>query len=145
MKKLLILTLLFTVSCIAKSGNEKITDGAVTKQLRKGMTKGQVIKLLGESNDISVNEKGEETWTYNFKKRFRDPSLPLTFVLPYGGLVPGPNRLEIHYLHVDFKKEKLSSYRKSRTGKLELPRFLQRSEKQGGSGKRKQRERRRGR
>ena len=146
MNKILILTLFFAVSCVAKSGNEKIIDDAIVKQIKKGVTKTQVVKLLGYSNDVSIDETGSETWTYQFQQSFRDPTIALTFVLPYGGLVPGPSKLEQHYLYIDFRGERVKSFRKSRNGKLELPKFLQRKEGanvKGGS--KKTRERRRGR
>lgn len=50
---------------VAKSEKNNLTVGSVQRNIRKGMTGGQVAEVLGSPNIVTTDENGGEVWVYD--------------------------------------------------------------------------------
>jgi len=72
---LLVLSCLLVSSCaqnatwhseqVAQQEKQNFTIGVVQKDIKKGMTGGQVAEVLGSPNIVSTDENGNEVWVYD--------------------------------------------------------------------------------
>ncbi len=50
---------------VAQSEKQTLTVGEVQRQIKKGMSGGQVAEALGSPNIVSTDENGNEVWIYD--------------------------------------------------------------------------------
>lgn len=73
MKRVLLLSLLLTSSCMSAgahrdsltSPDDRLTVGAVQREVRVGMSGAEVLSVLGAPNIVSTDERRREVWAYD--------------------------------------------------------------------------------
>ena len=50
---------------VAKNDKQTLTVGVVQRDIKKGMTGGQIAEILGSPNIVSTDENGNEVWVYD--------------------------------------------------------------------------------
>jgi len=50
---------------VTQQEKQTLTIGVVQKDIKKGMTGGQVAEILGSPNIVSTDENGNEVWVYD--------------------------------------------------------------------------------
>lgn len=52
-------------AAVESSEGERLTVGTVQREIRVGMSGGEVAQVLGSPNIVSTDEKGREVWIYD--------------------------------------------------------------------------------
>ncbi len=50
---------------VARAENQNLTIGEVQRNIKKGMSGGEVASILGSPNIVSTDENGNEVWIYD--------------------------------------------------------------------------------
>lgn len=68
---------------VASSEQKSLTVGEVQRNIKKGMSGGQVAEILGSPNIVSTDENGNEVWIYDrfYTEQVASGSNGLTFTL----------------------------------------------------------------
>ncbi len=68
---------------VAKTEKQSLTVGEVQRNIKKGMSGGQVAEILGSPNVVSTDENGNEVWIYDkfYTEQVVSGSNGLTFTL----------------------------------------------------------------
>lgn len=68
---------------VSRSENQSLTVGEVQRNIKKGMSGGQVAEILGSPNVVSTDENGNEVWIYDrfYTEQIASGSNGLTFSL----------------------------------------------------------------
>ncbi len=68
---------------VARSENQTLTVGEVQRNIKKGMSGGQVAEVLGSPNVVTTDENGNEVWMYDrfYTEQIASGSNGLTFTL----------------------------------------------------------------
>ena len=69
---LLLIVFVAALSACATSGNKHLqnhNEATVSQQIKKGTTtKSEIRQLLGEPNNVSFTDSGNQIWTYKFER-----------------------------------------------------------------------------
>jgi outer membrane protein assembly factor BamE (lipoprotein component of BamABCDE complex) len=68
---------------VARSEKQNLTVGEVQRNIKNGMSGGQVAEILGSPNVVSTDENGNEVWIYDrfYTEQVGSGSNGLTFTL----------------------------------------------------------------
>jgi outer membrane protein assembly factor BamE (lipoprotein component of BamABCDE complex) len=101
MRSIILAALICLVGCVPpamEKGQRDIFDQSRISQIQQGSTtKDNIIVLFGQPGGKSFEANGDETWTYTYASRQKNP------------LLPGPAEVHSAALNVTFDKRGMSN------------------------------------